>query len=84
MHRQNVESSNLAAIGYDASEHVLEVEFLNGSVYRYEQVSPTVHEELMESESKGGFFHREIKTGPYEFVKIRGQRRDDEQQGEIT
>ncbi len=35
MNRVPVSSSNLAAVGYDPAGKVLEIEFLNGSIYQY-------------------------------------------------
>ncbi len=35
MDRTPVSSSNLASVGYDSESMVLEIEFLNGSVYQY-------------------------------------------------
>jgi hypothetical protein len=52
MERQPVTSSNVKTIGYDLGEHVLEVEFTAG-VYRYYDVPPAVHENLMGAASVG-------------------------------
>ena len=35
MERQYVSSSNIASIGYDPDNLVLEIEFLSGAVYQY-------------------------------------------------
>jgi hypothetical protein len=35
MNRQRVESSNIAAIGYESASATLEVEFMNGTLYEY-------------------------------------------------
>jgi len=35
MKRQAVESSNLASVGYDVENEILEVEFKHGRVYQY-------------------------------------------------
>ena len=35
MERQYVSSSNIASIGYDPDNQVLEIEFLSGAVYQY-------------------------------------------------
>ena len=67
MDRQPVSSSNIASIGYD--NEILEVKFLNGSVYEYKNVTSVVYEELMNAASHGSYFNREIRmTYPYEKI----------------
>lgn len=56
-----VQSSNLAAIGYDAAGALLIVVFSNGAKWKYEGVPAEVHQALMNAESKGRFFHTDIK-----------------------
>ncbi|PKP14055.1 MAG: KTSC domain-containing protein [Bacteroidetes bacterium HGW-Bacteroidetes-3] len=70
MKRQSVESSNLASIGYDAANEILEVEFNHGGVYQYFDVPENVYEELMNADSHGQYFDRNIKKAGYEFQKI--------------
>ena len=53
MEREPVESSALASVGYDRD--VLEVEFVNGSVYQYVGVPVWVYEALMMAQSYGRF-----------------------------
>ena len=69
MDREPVASSNIASIGYNADEKVLEVEFLDGSIYHYFDISLEVHRAFMEASSKGRFLHMNIK-GIYEFAKV--------------
>jgi hypothetical protein len=61
MDRTPVASSNLASVGYDRELQVLEIEFLNGSVYQYFNVTEDVWEQLMASSSKGSFLNQQIK-----------------------
>ncbi|WP_329055156.1 KTSC domain-containing protein [Amycolatopsis sp. NBC_01488] len=61
MRRQAVSSSTIASIGYDREEHLLEVEFVNGSVYRYRLVRESVYRELMAASSHGRFFNTRIR-----------------------
>jgi len=70
MERQSVESSNLASIGYDAENEVLEIEFNNGGVYQYFDVPENVYEELMSASSHGQYFDRNIEKAGYEFKKM--------------
>lgn len=69
MHRKPVSSSNIASIGYDQATHILEVEFLNGSVYQYLNVPSPVHQALMNAGSHGTYLNAEIKPR-YQFRKL--------------
>lgn len=69
MDRELVASSNVASIGYDEPSQTLEVEFLNGSVYQYYNVTQDVYTNLMQSSSKGGFLHQYIK-GAYAYGRV--------------
>jgi len=70
MERQSVESSNLASIGYDAENEILEVEFNHGGIYQYFDVPENVYDELMNADSHGQYFGRNIKKAGYQFQKI--------------
>ena len=48
-----VASSLIKAVGYDADSRVLEVLFNSGLTYSYEGVPPTLHQGLMDADSKG-------------------------------
>ena len=69
LERKSVESSNLAGIGYNRSARVLEIEFRSGAVYRYREVPAEIYEGLLNAESKGGYFIRQIR-GRYEFRRM--------------
>ena len=69
MRRHAVNSSVLQTIGYDARDHVLEVEFHTGRVYQYLGVPPTVCDDLLNAGSLGEFFNRHIRD-EYRFVEI--------------
>ena len=56
-----VASSSIRAIGYDAAALRLYVEFHSGDVYAYEWVSPRAHRALMEADSIGAHFNKEIR-----------------------
>ena len=70
MERQSVESSNLASVGYDAENEILEIEFNNGGVYQYFDVPENVYEALMNAGSHGQYFDRNIKKAGYQFQKM--------------
>ncbi len=69
MNRTPVSSSNVASVGYDQSTLTLEVEFNDGSVYQYFDVSDTVNQELMCAGSIGKFLHANIKN-KYRYTKV--------------
>ena len=69
MDRQSVDSSNIAAIGFDEETQTLEIEFLNGRIYQYFDVPKNTFDELMSAPSKGKYFIEIIK-GTFRFVKI--------------
>lgn len=70
MDRQYVASSNIASIGYDSVNMILEIEFLNGSIYQYYDVPQYLYEGLMNANSHGKFFDANIKKGGYRYLKI--------------
>jgi hypothetical protein len=61
MEREMVSSSTVVSIGYDQLTETLEVEFKNG-IYQYYNVPSVVHQQFMESPSKGQFLHLYIKN----------------------
>jgi len=70
MERQSVESSNLASIGYDAENEILEIEFNHGGIYQYFDVPENIYEELMNASSHGQYFDRNIKKSVYRYSKV--------------
>ncbi|MGY8819399.1 MAG: KTSC domain-containing protein [Pseudomonadales bacterium] len=70
MKRAAVNSSSLRALGYDPDEQALEVEFHNGSLYRYEQVSADVVQALLEADSLGRYFNQVFKAQQYPYRRI--------------
>jgi YD repeat-containing protein len=59
--RTRVESSNIAMVGYDEDDQVLEITFRDGRVYHFLEVPPERVLSLLRAESKGRFFNSEIK-----------------------
>lgn len=62
MERQSVRSSNLASIGYDEENNILEIEFNHGGIYQYLKVPFDVYEELMNARSHGTYFSANIRN----------------------
>lgn len=58
---QQVQSSNITRIGFDAAAGKLYVEFTSGTLYEYEGIAPELFESFMKAESKGRFFGAEIR-----------------------
>jgi hypothetical protein len=73
--RQPVESTAIAKVGYSKRRHVLEIEFVNGAVYRYLDVSLLVYRGLMSAESKARFYDSNIR-GHYRSVLVRSQQKE--------
>jgi hypothetical protein len=59
--RQEVQSSAIARIGYSKRRHMLEIEFVNGAVYRYFDIPLSVYDDLMSAESKARFYDSNIR-----------------------
>jgi hypothetical protein len=73
--RQPVESTAIAKIGYSKRGHILEIEFINGAVYRYRDVPATVYRDLMSAKSKTRFYDSNVK-GHYRSVLIRSRQKE--------
>jgi KTSC domain len=73
--RQPVESSAIAKVGYSKRYHILEIEFINGAVYRYLDVSATVYRDLITAESKARFYDSSVKRH-YRSVLIRSRQKE--------
>ncbi len=69
MERTPVTSTDILSIGYDQDQEILEIEFIRGAVYQYSGVPIGVYEGILTADSKGKFFHANIKNA-YAFVKL--------------
>ena len=72
---QPVQSTAIAKVGYSKRRHILEIEFLNGAVYRYFDVPGSAYRELMSAESKARFYDSNIKKH-YRSVLIRQRQKE--------
>ena len=68
--REPVPSSAIAAVGYSKRLQILEIEFLNGAIYRYTDVPRSVYHQLMSAESKARYYHEHVR-GNYPSFRIR-------------
>lgn len=70
MKRTQVDSTNLASVGYDPAKQILEIEFNHGGIYQYFDVPLDEYEGLMDADSHGRYFVYNIKDG-YDYEKIK-------------
>jgi hypothetical protein len=68
--RVTVESRTVTTAGYDDRSSTMELEFVDGGVYRYFVVPRSVFDALLAADSIGRFFHDHIR-GVYPFTRIR-------------
>lgn len=62
-----VESSNIAAIGYDPASKTLQVDFKTGKRYQYQNVSPETFAEFKAADSVGKYFAERVRK---EFLSV--------------
>lgn len=75
MKRVNVESSSIRSMGYDPDNRRLEIEFMNGRVYRYARFPARIYHRLMKAPSKGGFFTTVIRPN-FEAIEVAATRKE--------
>ena len=67
-----ITSTAIRSVGYSKHRHILEIEFVNGAVYRYLQVPLSVYRDLIAADSKARYYDRNIK-GNYWSSKVRSR-----------
>jgi hypothetical protein len=67
--RHPVDSSTIAAVGYDRATAVLEVEFTSGDVYEYFLVPHSLYDGLLKAASVGRYFGDHLRDR-YRFRKV--------------
>ena len=70
IHHTAVESHGVAAVGYSKRLHALEIEFRHGGTYRYLDVPPAVHREMLACDSTARYYNSHIR-GRYRAVRVR-------------
>lgn len=71
MFRIVVRSGSISSIGYDATRHLLEIEFRRTmEVFHYEGVPSSEYRGLMSAESKGEYFNSKIRDAGYVCRKV--------------
>lgn len=67
--RVPLDSSALKAISYERGRKSLVVEFTNGGIYEYGSVEPAQFKALLNADSAGRFFIKEIRNS-YPYRKV--------------
>jgi len=66
---KEVESSSIKSVAYDKEESKMWLRFKSDALYEYQGVELQVAKDLVSAESKGKFFHENIKN-KYPYTKI--------------
>jgi lysyl-tRNA synthetase class 2 len=69
MNVATVESTTLTGFSYDEAGGILQLEFRSGAGYEYFGVPAAVHEGLLASSSKGGYFNGSIR-GRFRYARV--------------
>ncbi len=69
MYREQVTSSTIDSIGYDAELKILEIQFKRGAIYQYFNVPFEVYKELVTAKSIGSYFMKNINK-KYDYKKV--------------
>ena len=67
MNRQMVSSSRMTSVGWE--NNVLEIEFNDGSIYQYMNVTVSEYQAFMSSSSLGSALARFDKVHPYRKIR---------------
>jgi len=70
MKMTNVESSNIAAVGYDEETKELRIEFNSGKTYSYQDVPKELATDLLYADSVGRYFHAHIRNAGFEYAQV--------------
>lgn len=69
MDRMRTNSCTIISIAYNMSTNTLELQFSDGSLYRYFDVPESVYEGLLRAESVGMFFNAHIRDA-YRYERL--------------
>lgn len=70
MQRTHVSSSHIKSVGYDSASAILEIEFLDGSIYQYYNVPAYIYLGLMNASSHGIYLDRHVKKAGFRYRKV--------------
>lgn len=74
--RSRVHSTAIFAVGYSRRLHALEVEFVNGAIYRYLDVPAHIYRDLINATSKARFYDENVR-GHFYSVHVKASRSGD-------
>lgn len=69
MKRSPVQSSNIKSVGYDSDRKTLEVEFINGGIYQYFEITEKIYQSIISSASIAKYFFTNIKDN-YSYTRL--------------
>jgi hypothetical protein len=69
VNRTPVNSSALVSVGYDRDGLVLETELTSGAIYQYFDVPESVFLELMNADSLGKYYNKNIRNN-YRYTQL--------------
>jgi len=72
--REPVASTGLSTVGYSKRLHALEIEFHDGSVYRYLDVPLSVYREMTATDSKARYYNQHVK-GKFRCLRVKARQK---------
>lgn len=66
---KEVKSSTISHVGYEDNTNTLKVKFKDGAEYHYQNVPKKEHDDLLNAESVGKHFVKNIRNS-YKFTKV--------------
>lgn len=75
---RKVDSSMIRSAGYNQDDKKLHVKFNDGHTYVFSDVPNSVYQDLLKSESAGGYFNNSVR-GKYTHEKVSSMRQQDTQ-----
>lgn len=66
-----VQSTDIAAVGYDPVSFEMQIQFLTGSIYSYANVAPDDYATFLMAPSKGGWVAANLRKNPGVFLATR-------------
>jgi hypothetical protein len=71
MNRSPIKSNTIKSVGFDENEHVLELEFINGSIYKYFDIPKKTYLALLCAPSVGQYFNQNISGNKFKYSKVK-------------
>ncbi len=68
-----MESTALVTVGYSKKLHALEIEFHDGSIYRYLEIPRDIYVAMLAAESKATYYNDHVR-GKYHCLRVKKRR----------